>query len=94
MIGLGLESKGAQSRDDHILQISLTSINYIENIRGMPKRGGPGIAIADGAGPGGVTVVIGIKLLVSEVAPKQPELPQLIGDVFANVGNWYRWNAR
>src|SRR3972149_4297578 len=51
------------------------------------KRGRCWLAAAGGAGPQDVSAGVGVKAAIGEVAAEQSELPHLVGDVLADVGN-------
>ena len=90
VIGFLVVSQGAQARDDNLLRISLARVNHVEDIVRVAERGGAGVIAIAGSDPGFVAVGMLVKTLVVKIAVEETELPKMMRDIFANVGDGTR----
>jgi hypothetical protein len=84
-IGLGGVAHAAQGLDDVGLRVGLARVDdVVDGLRAAEMR--VGLDAVFGRDP---ALVIGVReeRLVAEVATEQAELPEVVGDVFADVGD-------
>ena len=87
VVGFFVVSEGAQPGDDNLLRVGLARIDHVENIVRVAEGRGAGVVAVAGGDPGFVTVGMFVKTAVMKIAVEQAELPKMMRDVFANVGD-------
>ncbi len=81
------EAHASEGGDDVVLRVVLAGVDDVVDGVGAAEGGGGGIARACGGDPAGVGGVL-VEFGVAEVfAGEQAELPEVVGDVFADVGD-------
>ena len=86
-ISFGGESERAQSMLHHHLRIGLARINHVVNTLGMAECGRVKIAGRIIGDPIHASAGVSVKVLVIKITRQQSELPQVIGDILADVGD-------
>src|SRR5205823_12980861 len=84
VVSLVLVSQPSQGFDHRVLHLRLASVNHVVALTNVAKVGVLGFAIG-ARNPALVLVGIEVKLAVAEVFSQQTELPQMVGDIFADV---------
>src|SRR5262249_46599427 len=85
--GLLRVSERVQAGYDYLLGINLARIDHGEDIVGVAERGRAGIVAVTGGNPGFVAIGMGVKTAVVKIAAEQSEFPEVVGDVFSDVGD-------
>src|SRR5262245_60383217 len=87
VLGLSWMSQRAQRLAEQRLQIHLAGVDDVENPARAAKFGGVSFTLARGRGPQRPAVLLLGKPVIPEITPEQAELPELVSDVFADVGD-------
>ena len=77
----------AQARDHHLLRIRLPRIDHVEHFMRVAERGRAGIVRFRIGGPDFVAVGMRVEAAVVKIAAEQAEFPEMVRDVFADVGD-------
>src|SRR5438094_966919 len=84
MICLLRVAESTQGLDDSVLRFGLARIDDVVNFSDIAKM--RMVERANGRGnPTIVSVRVFVELAISEVAAQQPEFPELVGDILADV---------
>ena len=83
--GFGV-AHAAEGGDDVVLRVVLAGVDDVVDVVGVAEEGVRGFAVG-GGDPAGVRGVF-VEFFVAEVfAGEETELPEVVGDVFADVGD-------
>ena len=80
-------AEGGDARLHHPLRVGLADVDHVVDRPRVAERRGARLALAARRRPEPVPVVVGPVPAVAEVAVELPELPELVGDVLAGVGD-------
>ena len=80
-------AEGGDARLHHPLRVGLADVDHVVDRLRVAERRGARLALAARRRPEPVPVVVGPVQAVAEVAVELPELPELVGDVLAGVGD-------
>ena len=80
-------AEGGDTRLHHPLRVRLADVDHVVDRPRVAERRGARLALAARRRPEPVPVVVGPVQAVAEVAVQLPELPELVGDVLAGVGD-------
>src|ERR1700690_3504663 len=86
VISLLAVAESAQRFNDGVLRFGLPGIDHVVNLRHIAKMRMIGLAIRR-RDPAVMPVGIAGEPAISEIAPQQPKLPQVVGDVFADIAH-------
>src|SRR4029453_16258884 len=80
-------SEGPERLTEKRLQIHLSRIDHVVDARGAPEWGSVLLTIRGRRRPQHVTIGLSGEPAISKIAAEQAELPELIRNVFADVGD-------
>ena len=85
--GRRLVAQGGHARLHHPLGIGLADVDHVVDVPGMAEHGRARLALFARRGPEHVAVLVDALPAIPEVAVEEAQLPELVGDVLARVGD-------